>query len=170
MGTTEGNRVEQARQLATFARARMADAEACAEIGRYYPACMMAGVSMEAVLLAHAYVFEPELREAELWTDEDVPLKWSIDQLIQRAVKMQWLPFAMKQVPNDRITEVLDGEAGDAVRFVQYLRNVTGHPGKHVAEVPWLAIGKTEWDLVQGIAGVVFGHLKERLDSLANHE
>ena len=157
---------EQARLLAQYAGDRMADAEACAEIERFYPACMMAGASVEAALLAQVLVFEPELRAAGLWKDGDDPLTWGIEPLIQRAVKLGWLPVTKGSVPNARITDVLDGEDGDAVRFIQYRRNVTGHPGKHVREVPWLTVGKTEWELVQGIASIVFGHLNDALEAL----
>lgn len=155
---------EQARLLVTYAGERMADAEACAAIERFYPACVMVGASIEAVLLAQALAFEVELRAASLWQDGTDPLSWGIEPMIQRAVKLGWLPATMASVPNQRITEVLEGESGDAIRFIQYLRNITAHPGKHVGEAPWLTVGKTEWELAQGIAGVVFGHLKEVLD------
>lgn len=127
---------------------------------------MMAGASVEAALLAQVLVFEPELREAGRWKDGDNPLEWGIEPLIQRAVALKCLPVAKGSVPNSRITELLDGEDGDAIRFIQYLRNVTGHPGKHVREVPWLTVGKTEWELVRGIASVVFEHLNEALEAL----
>lgn len=163
---SEISSAEQAHLLMKYAGERMADAEACAGIDRFYPACMMAGVSIEAALLAQMLIFEPELREAGCWKDGDDPLTWGIEPLIQRAVRLRWLPAKKGSVPGDRITEVLDGETGDAIRFIQYLRNVTGHPGKHVKEVPWLALGKDEWGLVQGIASVVFEHLNEALEAL----
>jgi len=160
-------RVEQARQLAEDAGERREDAVACAEIGRYCPACVMAGASVEAALLAQMYVFEPELRARSFLADKDTsPSTLNFDRLIQMAIKMEWLPSVMAQLPNDRITEALGGKVGDAVRFIQYMRNVTGHPGKRVGEVPWLEIGKVETDLMLGIADAVFEHLYKALEEL----
>jgi hypothetical protein len=163
---SEINPAEQARLLAKYAGDRMTDADVCAGIERFYPACMMAGASIEAALLAQVLVFEPELREAGRWKDGDDPLSWGIELLIQRAVGLKWLPVAKGSVPSSRIAELLDGKTGDAIRFIQYLRNVTGHPGKHVTEVPWLTVGEDEWELVRGIASAVFEHLSEALEAL----
>lgn len=160
-------RVEQARQFAEEAGERREDAVACAEIGRYFPACVMAGASVEAALLAQMYVFEPELRAGSFLTDKDTSLATlALDRLIQMAIKMEWLPSVMAQLPNDQITEALDGKVGDAVCFIQYMRNVTGHPGKRVGEVPWLEVGKVETDLMLGIADAVFEHLHKALEEL----
>jgi hypothetical protein len=85
-----------------------------AQAGLFDVACLMAAESIEAALIAQAYVFEAELREVGLWEIK-------------------------KQSPI-KITDVLDGEVGDAAHFVRYLRNVAAHPGKHADEVPRLDI------------------------------
>ena len=158
---------EQARLLVAAAGERFDDAVTSIEAGHFVPACVMVGESLEAGLLAQAYVFEPELRRARLWTEADKPLKWTLERLILMAIKMRWLPSTMDRVPNDRITEMLVGEVGDAVHFVRYLRNIATHPAKHVAEVPWLTITKHEAELALGIAAAVFEHLRTELEALA---
>ena len=159
--------IDDVRQLVTSAGEQLTAAEAAAEAGWFHQVCFMTAASVESALLAQVYAFEPEIRAAGLWKDTDRPLtKWTLDRLIQVAVRMSWLPSTIGQLPNDRITETLAGEVGDAVRFVQYMRNIAGHPGKHVAEVPWLTIGKSESDLVLGIADAVFERLKAALNSL----
>jgi hypothetical protein len=58
----------------------------------------------------------------------------------------------------------LAGEVGDAVRFVQYARNLVVHPGKSVRETPWLpALGETEFGVVYGITRVVLDQLYDVL-------
>ena len=158
--------VEQFLLLVAAASERFEDARGSIEDDRFVAACVMAGESVEAGLLAHAYVFEPELRRASLWSDGDRPLKWTFDRLIRMAVKMRWLPSVMDRVPDHEITEMLAGDVGDAVRFVKFMRNVAAHPAKHVAEVPWLTVSKLEAELMLGIAASVFGHLQLGLEAL----
>jgi hypothetical protein len=58
----------------------------------------------------------------------------------------------------------LAGEVGDAVRFVQYARNLVAHPGKHVMGTPWLSVlGEDEYTIVYGVTRQVIDQLHASL-------
>ena len=78
---------------------------------------------------------------------------------------MQWLPVT-KELSSKAPVEKLVGEVGDAMRFVQYVRNLAVHPGKHAYETSWLTIGQREYDIVHGVAQTVFDRLYELLGEL----
>ena len=73
---------------------------------------------------------------------------------------MRWLPATRASAPNEEAVEKLAGEVSDAVRFVQYARNLVVHPGKHVLARPWLpTLGKDEYQIVYGVTRAVIDHL-----------
>lgn len=161
---------ERLRRLADLTTQTMSEAERCAESGCFYAACTMAGVAIESGLLAHLCVFEPEVRAAGLWKDQEPqkdPFGWSLERLIHIAVKMHWLPATRTRVANEDPIDKLKGEVGDAVHFVQRVRNLAVHPGKHAYEASWLTIGQDEYELTYGIARTVSDHLAEALQKLS---
>lgn len=164
-------KAEQIDRLGKDALARMNDATACTANALYFAACAMAGASVESGLLAQVLLYETDLRAAGHLSEGDYPLiRLKMDRLIHVAVKVGWLPTTLPRLPNERIVEALDGEIGDAVRFLQYVRNLVCHPGKRVDEVPWLEVGESEAELMVGIAGTVFEHLDAALERLNGTE
>jgi hypothetical protein len=80
--------------------------------------------------------------------------------LIQMAVALKWLPASRVTVRYDEAIEKLAAEVGDAVRFVQYARNLVVHPGRHVLETPRLfVLGEKAYRTVYGITRAVIDQL-----------
>jgi hypothetical protein len=152
---------ERFRQLVDLAVERIHEAERCAEADCYPAACVMAGAGTEAAIMAHVCVYADEVRAAGRWHESrSAPFDWSLERLIQTAVAMGWLPATRTSLPSEQAVEKLAGEVGDAVRFVQYARNLVAHPGKHVMDTPWLsALGKGEYTIVYGVTRKVIDHL-----------
>jgi hypothetical protein len=146
---------EQYRKLIDLAVERITDAERCAKAGCFTAACAVAGAGVEAALMAHVCCSAAEVRAAGRWRDsKSAPLDWSFEYLIQVAVALHWLPASRTSIPDDEPVEKLAGEVGDAVRFVQYARNLVVHPGKYVRETPWLsALGENEYPLFTALPG-----------------
>lgn len=79
---------------------------------------------------------------------------------------MRCLPVAAS-LDGDEPVDKLGGETGDAVRLVQYARNLTVHPGRHVHDMPWLeSLGRDEYTIAYGVARGVFTHLHRALEEL----
>lgn len=145
------------------------EAERCAEIECFEAACAMVGAAVESALIVQVCVFQPEVRAAGLWRkrwnrkknmQEDKPLfDWVLEDLIQVAVKMGWLPTSEEVVPAAEPVEKLAGDVGDAVRFIQEVRNLVVHPGKYVRGEYWPAFGRDEYDVVYGVGRAVLDHL-----------
>jgi hypothetical protein len=152
---------ERRLKLIELAAQRVQDAETCAGAGCYPAACVLAGAAAEGAILAHVSTLAKEVRAAGRWRESKVaPFDWTFEYLIQLAVAMKWLPATRATVPNEDAVDKLAGEVGDAVRFVQYARNLTVHPGKHALETPWLpALGQDEYTIVYGVTRLVFDHL-----------
>src|SRR5258708_1206179 len=131
----------------------------------FHPARVMAAAGTEAALLVHACISAEEIKDAGQWHEtKRAPFDWSFERLIQLAVVMGWLPAVQVSEPDDDAVDKLAGEVGDAVRFVQYARNLAAHPGKHAAEMTWLAsLGRREYELVYGISRTVLDHLHKLL-------
>src|SRR5260370_23431627 len=93
-----------------------------------------------------------DLHEAGLWKQEDsarAPLDWSLDRLIHTAIKREWLPVSSEPLSSQQPIDQLLGEVGNAMRFVQYARNLVAHPGKQVYELPWMeSLGRDEYTIV----------------------
>jgi hypothetical protein len=153
--------------LASLAVKYVRDAEQAAEMELFDWACVMAGAGIEAGILAHACVCERELRAADQWREtRKAPFDWRFEDLIRVAVAMRWLPVAAS-LDGDEPVDTLNGEIGDAVRFVQYARNLTVHPGRHVHDMPWLeSLGGDEYTIAYGVARDVFTHLHKALEEL----
>ncbi len=161
---------QQYRRLVDLAVERITDAERCADAGCFPAACAMAGSGVEAALMAHICCSAADVRAAGRWRDSKAaPLDWSFEDLIQVAVAMQWLPASRTSIPEDEAVEKLAGEVGDAVRFVQYARNLVVHPGKYVLETPWLPVlGESEYRIVYGIMRAVIDQLYVSLTALGD--
>jgi hypothetical protein len=152
---------EQYRRLVALAVERTTEAERCAEANRSTAACAMADAGVEAALMAHVCCSTAEVQAVGRWRgSKAAPLDWTLEQLIQAAVALGWLPANRASIPEDEPVEKLVGEVGDAVRFVQYARNLVVHPGKYVRETPWLAaLGETEFGVVYSITRAVIDQL-----------
>lgn len=152
------------------------EAERCAEIECFEAACAMVGAAVESALIVQVCVFQPEVRVANLWrkrwnrkknTEEDKPLfDWVFEDLIQVAVKMQWLPTSEEARSAAEPVEKLAGDVGDAVRFIQEVRNLVVHPGKYVRGDYWPTIGRDEYDVVYGVGRAVLDHLYATIEKL----
>jgi hypothetical protein len=128
------------------------------------------------MMLAQVGVFQPEVRAANLWrrrrnrrknVDEDKPLfDWTLEDLIQVAVAMEWLPTVDAVLPGAGPVDKLAGDVGDAVRFIQEVRNLVVHPGKYLRGDYWPTIGRAEYDVVYGIARAVLDRLYEKVEKL----
>lgn len=150
---------EQFRRLLKLAEVYVKEAERCAEIRCHHAACVMVGAALEAGLLAAACVFEEELRTAGAGPTGKTPLGWTLDQLINVAITMGWLPSRLGEG-----TEGLDpfehGEVGDVVEFVQYVRNLAAHPGRHIRDTPKLPrLGEAAYANAYGVMRVAFDSL-----------
>ncbi len=133
-------------KLVNLAVERITDAERCAAAGCFTAACAMAGAGVEAPLMAHVCCSTDDVRAAGRWRDcKAAPLYWSFEQLIRVAVALAWLPASQASIPDDEAVDKLLGEIGDAIRFVQYARNLVVHLGKYVRHTPWLPVlGESE--------------------------
>ena len=116
-------------------------------------------------------VFEPELREQGLWQPpREDPTRWTLGQLANVARKAGWFPSVLPEAPGE-IFESLDGQIGDAFRFVERLRNMTVHPGAYVREELRPDLDEEQhmrltYELIDGIIAVVFEHLTEQMNTL----
>jgi hypothetical protein len=79
---------------------------------------------------------------------------------------MEWLPVTGGAPSVAEPVDKLAGEVGDAVRFIQEVRNLVVHPGKYLRGDYWPIIGRIEYDVVNGIARTVLDHLYEEIEKL----
>lgn len=114
-------------RLIAFAGVAHDEALVCAKAGAFRAASVMVG---SAVVLATVATFESELREADNWRKGD-PLRWDLGDLLAIAVKAGWLPMLASREP----LSLEEGDLGDAVYWVKWLRNLV-HPGAFVRELP----------------------------------
>jgi hypothetical protein len=152
------------------------EAERCAEIECFEAACAMVGAAVESALIVQVCVFQSEVEAAGLWrkrwsrknnTQEDKPIfDWVLEDLIQVAVKIGWLPTSEEVVQAAEPVEKLAGDVGDAVRFIQEVRNLIVHPGKYVRGAYWPTFGRDEYDVVYGIGRAVLDHLHAAVEKL----
>ncbi len=159
-----------------LAVSKLREAERCADSQCFEAACVMVGAAVESALITHVYIFEREVRAENLWRmrqnrktsdTEDKPLlDWTLEDLIHVAVKMGWLPTAGGGITAAEPVEKLSGEVGDAVRFIQEVRNLVAHPGKYVRGDYWPTIGRPEYDVVYGIARAVLDRLYTALQTM----
>ena len=162
-------------RIVAMAVAKLEEAERCAQAESFEPACVMVGAAVESALIAHVCIFQAEVRAAKLWrkrrnrktnTEEEKPLlDWALEDLIRVAVKMKWLPVAAGVPASDPVGK-LAGEVGDAVRFIQEVRNLVVHPGKAIRDEHRAAIGHDDYQVAYGVARAVFDHLYEAVEEL----
>ena len=163
---------QQAGELANLAGNLYAEAERCSQASRWTAALMLISGSAEAALLATACVFEPELRNMGLWSPpKNDPTRWTLGQLAEIARKAGWLPSVQPSARSEIFAD-LDGQAGDALRFVERLRNMIIHPGAYVRETLRPDIGNEQhlqltYQLIDGILAQVFEHLSMQMNTLA---
>jgi hypothetical protein len=118
------------RQLVEMAGSVHGEAGRCAEAGCWRAALVLIGSALEAGITATACCFEPELRERKLWPRDDLT-RWTLGEAIDLALGAGWLP---SQRPGADFIASLDGDVGDAVKFVNHLRNMAIHPGAYARE------------------------------------
>jgi hypothetical protein len=106
------------------------EAEKCASVRAYYAACIMIGGALEAILLQMCDLFEHEVSEVI----PTLPRKpkgtiehWSLDDLIQIAVAVGWLPL-------HRGPDLAEPGIGELAHLLRRLRNLS-HPAVHLREV-----------------------------------
>jgi len=164
---------QQANELADLAGTLCADAGHCLEQNHWIAALIQISGSAEAALLATVCVFEPELREQGLWQPpRGDPTRWMLGQLAEVARKAGWLPVDLSKTPGEIFTN-LDGKIGDALRFVEHIRNMAVHPGAYVRETVRPALEDKQhmqltYKLIDGIIAVVFEHLTTQINTLEN--
>ncbi|MFE1832852.1 hypothetical protein [Streptomyces sviceus] len=177
-GSREPITLAQFQRTVDLAVEKLREADRCAEIGAFEAACVLVGAAVESALIAQVCVFQSEVRAANLWRkhrkrktgpEEETPLlKWTLEDLIQVAVRMKWLPTSGEAGSATEPAERLVGEVGDAVRFIQEVRNFVAHPGKYVRSEYWPTIGRAEYDVVYGVARAVLDHLHEAIEKLGS--
>lgn len=176
--------VVQFKELTELAVNLHTEAERCRDCGQWAAALFLLGGSAEAALLATTGVFEPELRTAGLWNPpKGDPTKWTLGNLGNIARNAGWLPSqspsAAQEIPRQRpaqggeadIFTCLDGETGDALRFVERLRNMIAHPGAYVREPLRPDTTNDEhmrqtYGLMDGILADVFDRLTTQMQTL----
>ncbi|MHB1787515.1 MAG: hypothetical protein ACYCS7_15545 [Acidimicrobiales bacterium] len=174
----------QFNELAELAGNLHTEAGRCRDCGRWAAALFFLGGSAEAALLANVGVSEPELRAAGLWNPpKGDPTKWTLGNLGNLARNAGWLPTqsppaaepTSRQRPaqsvEDDIFTSLDGETGDALRFVERIRNMIAHPGAYVREPLRPDTANDEhmrqtYELIDGILADVFDRLTTQMQTL----
>lgn len=127
---------------------------------------MLIGSAIEAGIIATACVAEPTLRDRGLWPQPDDPTRWTLGTAIDLATKAAW-PVELQDA---RSTDALAGDVGDAMRFLNQVRNMAVHPGAHVREraVPDFDNVKRmqpTYEVCESIMTVVFDRLSDVVDS-----
>ncbi|MDA8315442.1 MAG: hypothetical protein M0010_09760 [Actinomycetota bacterium] len=143
------------------------EARASADAKRWRGAIVLVGASIEAALLGTTVCFESGLRTQGAWPKEKRPPEdWGLATLLALAVRAGWLPPSdTSEGPVSDPAAVLAGDVGDALQFVQRLRNALAHPGRHIADLLWLDSADDElmsptYELCERVAGEVFERLR----------
>lgn len=161
----------QAKRLVDLANAFHIEAQACAEASRWRSALVFMGSFVEAGLLGTAFCCEPELRRDGLWPHPcQTPIhKWELGSLVRMAIKAGWL--RSRTAEGGDLFEQLDGDEGDAVRFLSRIRNTALHPGNYVMAGLDVDFDDPQhmqptYEIVSSIAGMVFEKLADVLKRL----
>jgi hypothetical protein len=159
---------DQLIHLTNTAGALYGEAGRCAEARCWRAALMLIGSAVEAAITATACCFEPELRAQEIWPTRKDPIQWTLGDAINLARSAGWL-LSRKQDAD--YMALLDGEVGDAVKFLNQVRNMAVHPGAHAR-----ASGRPDFDDAQdmqptyeifdGIMAAVFDRLSGEINRL----
>jgi len=107
------------------------EAGRCAKAGCWRAALVLIGSALEVGVVATGYCLEPELRERGRWRRNGDPTRWTFGQVIDLAAAADWLPS--QQTDTDSIAS-LNGDVGDAARFLNDIRKMAVHPGAHARE------------------------------------
>ena len=165
---------QQASELTELAGRLYDEAGRCAQAGCWSAALVLISGSAESALLATACVFEPELRDMGIWRANQDPARWTLGRVATVARKAGWLPSVLPDTRGE-IFANLDGQVGDAVRFVERLRNMIVHPGAYIREALRPDVGDEEhmrltYQLIDGILAEVFDRLTTQMNTLSNEE
>jgi len=101
---------------------------------------------------------------------ENDPAKWTLGQLAEVARKARRLPSTWPTAQSEMFTDH-DGQAGDALRFAERLRNMIAHPGAYVRETLRPDLDNEQhlqltYQLIDGILAEVFEHLAKQTNTL----
>jgi hypothetical protein len=174
MGTDSGESLsrEQVELLVKLAGDLHGEATRCADTRCWRAASLLIGSAVEAAILATACCLEAELRATDLWPKaKGPPQGWEFWLLVDVAKRARWLPSEGPHRGN--LFESLNGEVGDAVLFVQHVRNMAAHPGRYVREPLRPDFDDLEhmeytYEVIAGIAATVFERLSAVIDSPAS--
>lgn len=112
---------ESWRYLVSVVESLRSEAAKCAHAGCWRAALVLIGSAIEAGIIATACVAEPTLRDRGLWPQPDDPTRWTLGTAIDLATKAAWLPVELQDA---RSTDALAGDVGDAMRFLNQVRNM----------------------------------------------
>lgn len=105
------------------------EAERCADVGNWTAALNLIGASAEAILLATVCVLRPDAFDEAKWSGKGTdPRLWTLGQLIKFAKNEGWLPSVLSNDSRD-LFEHLEGDVGDAVAWLDAVRNLATHAG-----------------------------------------
>jgi hypothetical protein len=157
---------EQVEQLTHAAGALHDEAERCAQAECWRASLVLIGSALEAAITATACCFEPELREAGIWPRRD-PTGWTFGIAVSVAKKAGWLK--VRGTADDGLLDGLAGDTGDAIRFVNGIRNMATHPGAAIRSTEPrpnfddVEHMKPTYEVAVGVAAAVFDELNRAL-------
>jgi hypothetical protein len=161
---------DDAAHLVDSAVSLFKEAEVCADAGAWRGATVLLGAAVEAGIAATAVGQESELRARAAWPSKRSPDRWALEDLIRLATDAGWLPSALPAMQTDLFAP-LTGDAGDAVRFLQRVRNMVAHPAACLREEAHPDFDDPEhmrptYDLLHGIADEIFQRLEEAITAV----
>jgi hypothetical protein len=123
----------------------------CAETRAFYAACILAGASIEAMLLATCDLLPDEVIEAASKLKIRAPIeRWGLAELLKVAKAAGWLGTNRKDFSAPDILEVTD--------LVRRLRNLL-HPGNHLSELKQVPLRRSAFR----VAWYTIDAVRERL-------
>jgi hypothetical protein len=144
------------------------EAGKCAEAECWRAALLLIGSALEAAITATACCLEPELREQEVWPSREDPTQWTLGDTIKLAKSAGWLP---SRQPDADYMASLDGEVGDALKFLNRVRNMAVHPATHAREsirpdFHDMRHMQPTYEIFDGIMAAVFERLSCQINQL----
>lgn len=124
---------EQYNELFKQANLYRREAKKCREGKAYLAGCILIGAAFEAILLAMAHCFKEDVFEWAKSTNrlsEKPLIKWSLNELIQAAKQLGWLPSVLS------LQEEFDekrAQIGDYAEAIRTYRNLV-HPARYLAD------------------------------------
>ena len=86
----------------------------------------------------------------------------TLSELAGLARQAGWLPALGTGEPRD----LNEGEVGDAIEFVRWLRNLAAHPGRHIREAAHADLGEVAYRNAYGVVTAVFDATYDVIQSL----